>query len=276
MKNMLLTLSNTKRKLVLGGAVVALSLLVSPVLQAQLLDNWNDGNDTSPLWTHWAGLGTGRTWTFPSNPFDGTLAYRLQSPNSGPLGPAVGSFYSGLTASDFTASVDLVGWNRTYTGTGAANQLFGVIGRANYLTPPSGVPTGYGLMVRQPTGGNLSLRIVRIGADVGGALSLAQSDFVVNPTPANAYTFVFTATGSTLKGQLINKSTGLALALQNGFDYISVVDPTYSSGAFGLGGFQVNPNQVDVTFDNFVIPEPSALALAGLGIGTLLVVRRRS
>jgi len=275
MKNMLLTLSNTKRKLVLGGAVAALSLLVSPILQAQpYSDNWNDGNDTSPAWSHF-GNSTYSSWTFPINPADSSYAYRIQSAT--PSGPMAGSFFTSQpNQANFTMSVDLIDWN---ADSGVSRQVFGLMGRANPSAPQ--IPTGYGLMVRQPSGGPgaMSLQINRMGADVGGVLALTNSGFLTPPTPAGDYTLVFTATGTTLKGQIFDKATGLAMQLQNGFDYLSVTDPypgAYTTGAYGVGGFLVNVTPVDVTFDNFVIvPEPSALALGALGLAGLFWAGRR-
>ena len=47
---------------------------------------------------------------------------------------------------------------------------------------------------------------------------------------------------------------------------------------YGVGALYVNNNAVTATFDNYYmrIPEPSALALAGLGLASLLALRRRS
>jgi hypothetical protein len=62
-------------------------------------------------------------------------------------------------------------------------------------------------------------------------------------------------------------------------DQISVTDSTYSSGYTGLFGVIRTSQGVDPTFDNFlvttVVPEPSTLTVAGLGLAALLFYRRR-
>ena len=136
MKNMLSTLSNTKRKLVLGGAVAALSFLVSPITPAQpYSDNWNDGSavDANPLYWVQAGSSGTKTWTFPVNPANGTLAYKLNRTTAGTIMSLLGNPLApgGLQpAPAFIQEVDVIDWDNN----SAFGTAFGLVGRLDAAT----------------------------------------------------------------------------------------------------------------------------------------------
>ncbi len=277
MKNMLLTLPNTKRKLVLGGAVAALSLLLPPVLQAwSFNDNWDDGNalDGLPLtWLQTGSSGGSKTWTFPVNPAGG-LAYKLSRSNAGTIMSLLG-YQAGGAVADFDQGVDVIDWDNNP----AYGTMFGLIGRL------SAANTGYGLFIRNPTGGTAtSFRINRF--DPGNIqTTIAEGIFATPITPSGDYTLNFFAWESYLSGQITDNATGSAVPLSGGTGVSSdgksifAFDSTYSTGMYGVGALYVNNNAVTATFDNYrmvCVPEPSALALAGLGMASLLAFRRRS
>ena len=84
----------------------------------------------------------------------------------------------------------------------------------------------------------------------------------VTLNPANDYTFVLSVSGASLHGQVFQIGGGL-VAEQ------FATDATYASGFSGVLGYsQTGVAPTDFTIDNFstAVPEPSTLALAGLGL----------
>ena len=282
MKNRFSTLPNTKRKLVLGGAVAALSLLLPPITQALTYsDNWDDGNalDGLPLtWLQTGSSGSPKTWTFPVNPAGG-LAYKLSGGNAGTIMSLLGyqADQGWRAAVHFRQSVDVIDWNNNPV---SGSTMFGLIGRL------SASNTGYGLFIRNPTGGTAtSFRINRF--DPGNIqTTIAEGIFATPITPSGDYTLHFSADGGFLQGQIFDKATGSAVPLSGGTGVsydgksIKVLDSTYQlAGMYGVGALCENATAVTATFDNYridIVPEPSALALAGLGMASLLAFRRRS
>jgi hypothetical protein len=136
------------------------------------------------------------------------------------------------------------------------------------------------------TNGNLG----QFGTAVGGDAA---------PNPTNDYQLVFKGFGNLFEGQIIDKSTGLALTMNDGAggltNAIWASDPgaagfgaagatLYTTGQYGLFGFVgsgagLNGNNTDFTVDNFsiiAIPEPSTLALIMVGsAGAMWVSNRR-
>jgi len=237
-----------------GNAPTLLPTLPSyKVLAARLFtvpvsDNFNDGNDTSPLlaWERYNPILTG-SFSFP-----GGNQYRIQSaasPDPGTFGQGrAGSFVPG-DYSDFYVAADLVDFDDTI------RQVFGVVGRVQ--TPGPGTTGGY-LFSWEPGSGTLP------GTN-NGDLDIT---FLVNEIPVD---------------QIENEPSGLHLErgksyrfvlMGKGFDFVAEVyelpDTTtpikrltatdlnslYASGQVGL---IVANNQTptfdgpaDATFDNFL------------------------
>ncbi len=227
---------------------------------AQSFD-FNSGTDAglteySPL----TGFGAGGQFTYP-----GGDTYRIQAPSSpapGVVGPARAGSYLATSFSQFTESVDLVGWNNSL------GQGFGLIGRIQ--NPGLGTADGYGLLVF-PSG------VIAINRfDNEQATALTGAGVALNP--ADSYRLVFNGNGSTLTGSiydLSNLSTPLAT--------ISTVDSHYLSGFGGMlaaASLSTPSSAADATFDNFAIsavPEPASYGLAaGLALLGAAAWRRRS
>ncbi|NOS70937.1 MAG: PEP-CTERM sorting domain-containing protein [Verrucomicrobia bacterium] len=289
MKNMLFPPSSNHIRQIFAGGAAVLSIMLSPTIQAQS-DNFNDGNDTTPAWTHYAAGGLGQTFTFPANPADATSAYRITSAAGTSINPGrVGSYMlGGPEIPDFTITTDLIDWNN------ASSQNMGVMARVQ--APPGGVfgasfPLGYALVYANrfsaTGGGTDQLRLYKVVAGTVGFMNNGlggQGQFGVvaggsaPPNPTNDYQLVFTGYGNVFTGQIIDKSTGLAMTFNNGLggltDRIVASDPgvpsgfgpLYTTGTYGYFGF-VGAGAIDPTFDNFsVVPEPSSLTIAGLGL----------
>jgi hypothetical protein len=293
MKNLLLPLPNTKPKSVPGGAVAVLSaalcVFALSVNATSFFTDFNSGTD--PGFTHYPGanIGLGNAWTFPTISA-GNLGYKMVSGPGTGLNPGrVGSYYTGITTSDFFVQADLVNW------TTSLGQDMGLTARytANGTVNP---PNAYALVMQndQVGPGTLSaLRIALVNAGgitfLTGAGNLGYFDGTAGTSPApnplapDTYRLQFWGQGTTLSGSIIDLNTGQPMFFNNGSgaatDIVSVNDSTYTSGLTGLFGVIRTSQGVDPTFDNFlastVVPEPTTLALAGLGLAALLIHRRR-
>jgi hypothetical protein len=293
-----------KTPLVHTGALIgclALSFHVCTA-SAQFSDNFNTGTD--PAWTRWmpqTPVAFSQTFNFPLSS-QGGLGYRMTSVTTVGAPNAynrVGSYVTSLAPiTDFLVSVDLINWDNTL------GQNMGVMAR---LTAPiTGIlPNGYGFgYVNRYSGtgtGTDQLRIwnlatfSQINADPFGVANGSVGQFMgpgANPSftggssapvPGGDYRLIFWGIGSNLYGQMIDLGTGLPLLVSDGHggvtDTIRAVNSAFTTGTAGL--FAVTgEDMIDPTFDNFsasVVPEPSTLALAGLGLlGLALRKVRRS
>ena len=296
MKSMLLTLSNPKPKCVPGAVAAALLIgalcLSTPSVKAATFStDFNSGTD--PGWTHYPGanIGLANTWTFPTISA-GNLGYKLTS-NAGTFSNPgrVGSFYTGISTSDFFVQTDLLNWTTSF------GQDMGLTARytANGAVNP---PNTYALVLQNDQVGPGSLSALRIAVISAGAITFLTgvgnnlgyfdgtpgSSAAPDPRSGDTYQLQFTGQGTSLSGKIIDLNTGLPMFFDNGTgagvtDQISVTDSTYASGYTGLFGVIRTSQGVDPTFDNFlvttVVPEPTTITLAGLGLAALLFYRRR-
>ena len=291
--------------------------LAQNVQSQTVSDNWNDGDDINgQVWTHYAPGALGQTFTFPVNPADSSFAYRLTANQGTGTNPGrVGSYLMGTPAiADFSVTTDLINWDNTMT------MNMGVMARVQAPLPAATFPLGYALVYTDRAsagaGGTDQLRIYKVvsgglgfmNTSTGGSQtngSLGQFGTAIggdaSPNPANDYRLVFSGNGNLFTGQIIDKSTGLALTFNDGFGGLTnrlvVSDPgaagfgasgatLYNSGQYGLFGFvgsgaNTTPpfnGNTDFTVDNFsitAIPEPSAIALGLIGLAGVLWTSRK-
>jgi hypothetical protein len=302
---------HTSNAIALFGAATAASLIVASPAFAQT-DNFDSGTDAA--WTHYAPGALGQTFSFPTNPISaGNLGYKITSNVGTSVNPGrVGSFLmGGPVVSDFSVTTDLINWNNTQS------QFMGVMARVQSPIPASSFPLGYALVYTDRfsagAGGTDQLRLYKVVAGGLGFMNTTTGGGQTNgdlgnfgqvvggdapPNPSKDYQLVFTGIGNLFSGQIIDKSTGLALTFNDGFggltNTIWAADPgfagfgsagatLYNSGNAGLFAFVGSgtpPGNIDPTFDNFgvlIVPEPSVTALASVGSAALVwVARRRS
>lgn len=264
--------------------ILALGLLVAPIsARADFLFNFNGMNDNglseyNPL----KPFGLPGQYTYP--PLGtGNFGYRLSQGSGGVgvtsnlvnvIGPSrMGSLVSGVQVVDEVLSTDVINFNSSLA------DVFGLTSRVT--SPGFGTTNGYALLYYTPSATGLGNKtglltiakitnegIVRIGTGTSITLS-----------PSRTYRFTFTTVGNSLTGaiaDLTDPNRPLATA--------SATDASYTVGQAGLfvSASPTSPTSaLDVTFDNFAghsilpIPEPSSIALTGIGLAGLVLVARR-
>jgi hypothetical protein len=242
-------------------ALCAAANLVTITLQAQFIDDFNDGNDTAnPAWTHLTGYvgSSGQTFSFP-----GGNTYRLQAPNNGTSSLGFVGSYVGVSYSDVTVSADFV----TFGGPGA-NATFSVAARLNGNNTLGGL-AGYAFAYEPFAAGGLG-EIVLYRINPGVSITDIGS-LQVSLDPSKDYKFVLDISGTSLHGQVFEIGGGLV-----GERFAT--DATYASGFPGVLGYAQSPvAPTDFTLDNFTVtvPEPAVGSLLGLGAFALIACRRR-
>ncbi|MEI6673846.1 MAG: HYR domain-containing protein [Verrucomicrobiota bacterium] len=242
------------------------------------LDDFNDGNDTG--WTHYNPV-AGSAFVFPA--LAGSVAYQLTAPMGSASSPGrIGSFrMDEPTRTKFHVEADVLNWSAD------KGQFIGVMARVQSPLPANGdFPGGYALVLKIPKldpaapppygpGSTDQLFILKINAGATAPTVLNTYDlqgYNINnggayPAPgAGGYRFVFWSDGNLLKGQVIDKNTGIPLIFYDGVTPVSdpkcmtntlvVTDPgTYPSGRSGLFSYvrivSSTAQGVDPTFDNF-------------------------
>jgi len=170
-----------------------------------------------------------------------------------------GSFRMDQTFTDFSVSYDVTGWGATpsFAGAFARTKEVG-------LGTLDGYAMGLDFSVNR-------LFISRIeNESVKQVVAVSES---IALDPSKAYHLVFNGIGANFTGQLYDKAGGNLLYS------IAGSDDVLTSGVMGLGLAVQSADPgvgAAVTFDNVVatVPEPSPLALLGLGAASLAVLRR--
>lgn len=225
--------------------------IIYPVFPPTVLDTFDDGNDTSPAWTHYDPLG-GLGDPFPTASFittGGVYHLIAPAPPVGDAGPArAGSFLTGREYTDFYVSADLIDFDDT------VRQAFGIAARIR--NPGLGTTDGY-LFSWEPGGGTLpgtnngDLDISRlIGETPVGQIETEPSGLHLER--GKSYRFVFMGSGTNFEGRVYEYPD-----LSNPIKTLPANDPDnlYPSGMVGLivasqGDIAVSGN---ATFDNFLV-----------------------
>jgi hypothetical protein len=220
-------------------------------------DNFNDGNDTSPVaWTHYdpiylAGQGQlphQNTWLFPNG------AYELKadaSPDAGTLGPArVGSIDSATVLTDFRVAVDIVNYDPSL------DMALGFLTRAHNIGPGS---TAAHALTFQTRPSYHDIDLIRVNNEspdpaAGGENFKVDANDDTKPIDwsTNTMRLVFTGQGNVLRGLVFK----LPETMNPLVDCVAVDTnlPAYTSGTTALFGFDNSSGSamaVDVTFDNY-------------------------
>jgi hypothetical protein len=253
-------------------AAVLLVTLVSQYRAVAQSDDFNDGNDTSPVaWMHYDAMNSifggppynipaQDTWSFP-----GGNTYQLQaapSPAPGTAGPGRVSSFPSNVYSDFYVSVDVRGWSNDYS------QALGLLARAgNFGT--AGAPTTRGYLfiyvngaVSAPGYDNF-IAIARLQNDaqtrgIHGSSGTTAEVHGVNLDPTNQYRLVFMGKGTHLEGrvyQLPDVHTPIAVVSGNtAGDSVQHTNGQCGIIAFNVadGGGLPYAGPANATFDNYV------------------------
>jgi hypothetical protein len=245
-------------------ANVTLRLATLPVT----FDDFNGGNDTG--WTRYSPV-AGSTYTFPA--MSGSGAYLLTSPKgimsfTSPDPGRIGSYRMDQPArTKFHVEADLLNWSET------KGQHMGVQARVQSPVPTNGdFPGGYALVLRVSKSGvrgESRLSILRINAGTTEPTVLnvypdqgynLNNGFTYPAPGVGGYRLIFWSDSGYLKGQIIDKNTGIPMVFYDGVSTMTntlvVPDPgTYTSGTSGLFSYvRITNNDaqgVDPTFDNF-------------------------
>ncbi len=225
--------------------VAGLLLVTAPWIARAQLDDFNDGNDTSPPppWIEYNPISTG-TWSFP-----GGNTYRIRSapsPNPATYGQGRAGSVRPITYTNFYFATDVVGWDDTI------HQLVGVLARVGTL----GFRTTGGYLFAHdrgnpasPSSGDVS--IIRLDHET--VVTLATTGLnSVHFDPAGRYRLEFLGLGTNLIGR-VYELPNLLVPLAE----LTATDGKYISGN---GGLLVVNNSVetgyngpaDATFDNFL------------------------
>jgi len=242
--------------------LLAASLMISAsslgTAAVTIIDDFDDGNDIG--WTRESSLaafGAGGVFSFPGG--NSYQVFAPASPAPGQVGPArVGSVRYDQSYTSFFVQADVLDWDA-----GNPDMAMGLIGRANSFG--LGTTTGYFLALSANGIFNINRTTAEAPTTLAGGATVTLD---VNAS----YRMTFSGDGSTLTAQLFNLSD-----LVNPIATVDSVDSTYSSGFSGVfvyDGSATANRSATAVFDNYfsAIPEPTTLSLLGLG---LLVLRRR-
>ncbi len=223
--------------------------LVSPVYPPTVFDNFNDGNDTDPRWSHYDPLVNLAISNSTFSVTGGVYHIISPVPEVPDFGPArVGSFLAGDIYTDFYVSADLIDFDDTI------RQAFGVAARIQ--TPGLGTTAGY-LFSWEPGSGPLpgtsngDLDISKlINESPVGQIETAPSG--LHLTRGKSYRFVFMGHGNDFEGQVYELPDTV-----NPLIRLPAHDPDnlYTSGQVGLVVASQGSTTIpaDATFDNFLV-----------------------
>jgi hypothetical protein len=258
-----------KLNFVIAAAALTILLLAGPGAIAQT-DNFDDGNDTSPVaWTHYSlpnlppgappyylpdpGYWGAATYSFPSDG-SGGKAYRIYAPGItndmiNALNARAGSFVQVPYAGRFSLGADLLAWNATWHQEAGLIFRFQDIG----LSTSDGYTATYSSAYQQ-------LYISLINDEVPTTVAeLGTGTVILDPT--HKYRLVVSShNGTTLLFQLFDLA-------QPTTPWTSAIgeDGTFNAGLCGLFVFeQTKPPSTegaDATFDNYGASTPAAGAL---------------
>lgn len=231
---------------VIAGGYPGYKVLAARMFAVPVYDDFNDGNDTTPLpaWSRYNPIGTG-SWSFP-----GGNQYRIQtaaSPDPGNYGQGRAGSYIAGEYTDFCVMADIVNWDDT------RHQICGVMARV--ANPGPGTTSGY-LFTHDrgnpPTSTSGDMDIVRLDGEVADSLTTSPSGGdSLHMVPGKSYRLVFTGVGDQFRGR-VYELPNLTTAVVD----ITASDGTYGSGMAGLVvADNSSPNYdqpADVTFDNFL------------------------
>jgi len=225
--------------------------VIYPALPPTVIDNFNDGNDTSPAWVHYDPL-SDPFFAISNSTFSvtgGVYHIYTPAPEITAYGPArAGSFLAGLHYTDFYVSADLVDFDDT------VRQAFGLAARVG--TPGMQTTTGYtftwepgGDTLPNTTGGDLDISVLV------GELPVKQIETApggLHLTRGKSYRFVFMGSGTNFEGQVYELPD-----TANPLIRLPANDPdnTYASGLVGLVVASESSITAwgDAIFDNFLV-----------------------